>query len=650
MCGFAGFIGYANVSSNEASTVAQAMASALAHRGPDDAGVWQDDQLPVVLAHRRLAVVDVSSAGHQPMVSAAGRYVLIFNGEIYNHTELRHQLQPMTAADSWQGHADSETLLAAVEYWGLEKTLPRLVGMFALVLWDRKNHTLSIVRDRLGEKPVYYGWQGKTLLFASELSACKAHPAFEGTINRQALSLYLRYNNVPSPHSIYRGMHKLAAGCVWQVSVDSQGQAVPDSVRQYAYWSLDDMIRRGQENPLNDPLEAETLLEQRLRQAVRQQMLADVPVGAFLSGGIDSSLISALMQDEASVPIQTFTLGFHEAAYNEAEDAQRVANHLGTEHHTLMVTASQARTVIPQLPTLYSEPFADSSQIAVYLLAEMTRQRVTVALSGDGGDELFGGYNRYLRFQRWWPRMQRIPLGLRQSVGRGLAMVPARYWHRLGEWMNRFPGQQHRWLSLADQAEKTAAVWACKDVGDWYQTLVSHWQTPQDVVLGGQESAFPKRHRLHLSGIEQMMRWDSQHYLPDDILTKVDRATMGVGLETRVPMLDHRVVELAWQLPLSMKTSQGQGKQLLRRILQRYVPNSLINRPKTGFAIPLDAWLRGPLRDWGEHLLHENRLQQEGFFHAPTIRQAWQEHQLGSRNRQHLLWNVLMFQAWLDAQ
>lgn len=638
MCGLAGYLGSAG--DQESIRILERMGDALLHRGPDDGGVWLDVDAGIGLSHRRLSILDLSPAGHQPMVSASGRYVIAFNGEIYNHLDLRRQLGDR----AWRGHSDTETLLAGFEIWSVEQTLQRAVGMFAIALWDRDTRTLTLARDRLGEKPLYYGTQAGVFLFGSELKTLKQHPAFEGEVDREALALYLRYCYVPVPRSIYRGIHKLAPGTLLRMQVSGRHLTEP-----VPFWSLKDVAEHGQRKLFQgSDAEAVTELEAKLLDAVRLQQIADVPLGAFLSGGIDSSTIVALMQAQSTRPVRTFTIGFQEAGYNEAEHAKAVAHHLGTDHTDLYVTPAQARAVIPRLATLYDEPFADSSQIPTYLVSQMARQHVTVSLSGDAGDELFGGYNRYA----WGPRILQCPRPVRKLLAAGLIALSPSAWNRLCRALAPVLPKSMQFAFPGDKAQKLASIWGAESQAAIYRGLVSTWPAPAEVVLGSEDPATLLDDPFCWAGVsefeQRMMYLDATSYLPDDILVKLDRAAMGVSLETRLPFLDHRVVEFAWRLPLSMKIRQGQGKWILRQVLYRYVPKELIERPKMGFGVPIDSWLRGPLRDWAEELLSESRLRQEGYFNPAPIRQKWTEHLSGQRNWQYHLWCLLMFQAWLN--
>jgi len=630
----------------DAATILKCMGNSIVSRGPDHGGIWCDDT-KIAFAHRRLSILDLSPAGHQPMHSYSGRYVIIFNGEIYNHLDLRKELKN----HNWRGHSDTETLLEAFEEWGIEGTLKKTNGMFAIALWDRKKKTLTLARDRLGEKPLYFGWQGvgeqAAFLFASELKALKAHPAFSGEIDRNALCLMMRHNYIPAPYSIYRGIYKLQPGTFLTVSLERS-----EPVLQ-TYWSLAEVAVAGNRNRFTGSWEqAVDELDVLLKSAVRQQMVADVPLGAFLSGGIDSSTIVALMQVQSVQPVKTFTIGFNEAGYNEAVHAKAVARHLGTDHTELYVTPKQAMDVIPNLPKLYCEPFSDSSQIPTFLVSQLARQQVTVSLSGDAGDELFCGYNRYLMAKRLWNKFSHVPAGARRLAARGLtSLSPSRWNALLGPVQGLLPSSL-RLDKLGDQLHKAAGVLTSSSVDALYLGLVSHWNDPANVVIGGAEPLTLLTGNAPaldgLDDIQRMMALDATTYLPDDILCKVDRAAMGVSLESRVPFLDYRVVEFAWRIPQSMKLRGKVGKWILRQVLQRYVPKELVERPKMGFGVPIDDWLRGSLREWAEELLDESRLRREGFFHIAPIRKKWAEHLSGKRNWQYHLWDVLMFQEWFN--
>jgi asparagine synthase (glutamine-hydrolysing) len=613
MCGLAGYWSSRNGSAEHAA-VLRCMTQALRHRGPDDEGQWIDAPAGIALGHRRLAVLDLSSAGHQPMVSRGGRYVIAFNGEIYNHADLRGLLP--TAA--WRGHSDTETLLAAIEEWGLQRALQETVGMFAFALWDCTTRTLSLARDRLGEKPLYFGRLGPTLLFASELKALQGHPEFRAEVDMEALRDYVCHGYVRAPRSIYKEIHKVPPGTIVHVRGDASAP-----ISNEAFWDLESIVAaRAARMFVGSASDAVDEIEVRVRAAVKLQQLADVPVGAFLSGGVDSSSVVALMQAQSMIPVKTFSVGFAESQYNEAPSARAVAKHLGTEHTELLVTARDALEIIPRLPTVYDEPFADPSQIPTILVAALARKHVTVALSGDGGDELFCGYERYPTTLKVWRRLARIPPFVRGILGRAASS------HRFG-----------RGLGAAN-------------VDDFYEFVNSQWKDHPGLVTGqdGRRAAkIPRAPAEVADARERMMYADTRDYLPDDVLVKVDRAAMAASLEARVPFLDHRVVEFAWTLPVGIKAFGGAGKWPLKQLLYRYVPRSLVDRPKQGFGIPLEHWLRGPLREWSEDLLSQRRLAAHGLLDEQAVRKEWQIHLSGKRDRHYSLWTVLMFQAWYAA-
>ncbi|MBN3883581.1 MAG: asparagine synthase (glutamine-hydrolyzing) [Nostoc sp.] len=646
MCGIAGFWNISRqVSPEELCYMVQQMSDTLLHRGPDNGGSWVDAEIGIALGHRRLAIVDLSPEGHQPMISANGRYVIVFNGEIYNFLELKRQLEVL--GHHFRGRSDTEVMLASFSQWGLHEALGRFNGMFAFALWDRQERILHLGRDRLGEKPVYYGWMGQTFLFGSELKALKVHPAFQAKINRDALAVFLRNNYVPAPYSIYEGIYKLPPGTVltWN-GMDAHPNPVP-------YWSALKAAELGVNQPfIGSEIEAVTQMEALLQDAVGLRMVADVPLGAFLSGGVDSSTVVALMQAQSSQSVKTFTIGFDEDSYNEAHYAKAVAQHLGTDHTELYVTPKDALAVIPKLPTLYDEPFSDSSQIPTFLISQLAKQHVTVSLSGDGGDELFAGYKRYFWGRSTWQKIGWIPPTLRQAVARSLSSLSPQTWNRgLANFHGLLPAKLKQ-PTPGDKLHWIAEILAVSDTKALYTSMISHWKEREALIVNSLKPLmnYSDRHQLTQlpDFIQQMMYHDTVNYLPDDILVKVDRASMGVSLESRIPFLDHRVVELAWRIPMSMKIRNGQGKWLLRQILYKYVPQNLIERPKMGFGMPIDSWLRVPLRDWAEALLDEHRLQQEGFLNPQPIRQKWAEHLSSERDWQNYLWDVLMFQAWLE--
>jgi len=644
MCGIAGFI---DRSVTEPEELCRRMASALAHRGPDDHGVWTDNPAGVALGHRRLAVIDLSPAGHQPMRSRRDRFVITYNGEIYNHLAIRRELEEAQPAAAWRGHSDTETLLAAIEAWGLRGALERCVGMFAFALWDRQERRLSLARDRCGEKPLYYGRFGSAFLFGSELKALRLHPAFRGQVDPGVLALYLRHNYVPDPYCIYRGVAKLPAGSYVEVdAAGNVGEPVP-------YWSAARVVDASRSDPLHGAGAIDEL-ERVLGDAVAGQMMADVPLGAFLSGGIDSSVVVALMQARSTRPVRTFTVGFAEADYDESGYARAVAAHLRTEHTELIVSPTEARAVIPRLPAMYDEPFADSSQIPTALICQLARAHVTVALSGDGGDELFGGYTRYLIAEGMWSTVSRIPTPLRRLAERAVRVMSPDDWDRRLRAVAPLLPARWRHGRLGDRLHKLGDLLGADTRADLYRGLVSHWAPSDGICFGAAEVRSRLADLMDDRSVgnftEAMMFWDLMTYLPGDILVKVDRAAMAVSLETRVPMLDHRVIEFAWRLPLSLRVRNGTSKWLLRQLLYRHVPQPLIDRPKMGFGVPIDSWLRGPLRDWAETLLDESRLRAEGIFDPAPVRRKWHEHLDGGRNWAYQLWDVLMFQAWQESQ
>ena len=647
MCGFAGFVGSA--SEQELRLEVGRMADQLVHRGPDDSGVWVDAEAGIALGFRRLAIVDLTPAGHQPMASSNGRYVIVFNGEVYNFGELRKELESL--GRSFRGHSDTEVMLEAVSEWGLEAAVKKFVGMFAFALWDRRERMLHLVRDRLGIKPLYCGSAGRTFLFASELKAFRVHPDFSPEINRGALASYLRYGYIPQPDSIYRGIWKLPPGHL--LSLRAGANTSFDVSRAVSYWSAQEVYENGAANPFKGS-EGEAIeeLDRLLRDSVRLRMIADVPLGAFLSGGIDSSTVVALMQAQSSRPVKTFTIGFHAPEFNEAAHAKIVAAHLGTEHTELYATPREALDVIPKLPTLYDEPFADSSQIPTYLVSGMTRRHVTVSLSGDGGDELFGGYQRYSNAPQFWETAKRFPYFTRKALARFIRLWKPTTYDRMIGGLGLLLPRLARPSSVGERIYRLAEAMAVKNPEELYRHLVSYWDSPTEVVLNAKEAPALLTQSSKCARVgditERMMFLDLATYLPDDILAKLDRASMGVSLEARVPILDHRVVEFAACVPISMKICSGQGKWLLRQVLYRYVPRELVEKPKMGFSVPIEEWLRGPLRDWAEGLLDPDRLRREGFLRPEPIRELWAEHLSGQRNWQGHLWNVLMFQAWRE--
>ena len=645
MCGLVGFLQSKYFTAEESSEAVGRMSSTISHRGPDTGDFWIDVSSGIALAHRRLSILDLSPAGHQPMHSPCGRYVLVYNGEIYNHLKLRSDLEVEGGSFAWCGHSDTETLLAALRHWGVQGALERLNGMFAFALWDRVERVLFLARDRMGEKPLYYGCSGGTFMFSSELKALVAHPNWNSKINRDALALYMRHKYIPSPWSIYEGIVKLPPAHF--VTISDSGHSIGEVI---CYWNLTKIAMQGATSASGDSQVLVNELDSMLSESVKSRMMADVPLGAFLSGGYDSTTVVALMQAQSVKPVNTFSVGFFEQGYNEAQHAKAVAQHLGTNHTELYVTAEAAMAVIPKLTSVYDEPFSDSSQIPTYLVSQLARKHVTVTLSGDGGDELFYGYDRYFLAYRVWQKLQHLSPAMRNTVAWLLKSISGKYLDILQKGLP----QRLQVSDLADRVPKIAKLLTHQDGDHFYRELVSDWKNPTKIVLGATEPNTLFGNSAHLSSLtdmrERMMLFDMMSYLPDDILTKVDRASMAVSLEARVPLLDHRLVEFAWRVPIEYKYHNGQGKWLLRQVLYRYVPQELMDRPKMGFGVPIEHWLRGPLREWAESLLSEQRLREDGFFNPAPIRKIWQEHITAKRRWHYYLWDVLMFQSWLQEQ
>ncbi|MGA9007830.1 MAG: asparagine synthase (glutamine-hydrolyzing) [Xanthobacteraceae bacterium] len=637
MCGIAGFIGAA--SGSDTGTIAEAMAKSIAYRGPDDQGIWTDGECETALVHRRLSIIDLSAAGHQPMLSADERYVISYNGEVYSFQPIAAELA--ARGHKFRGHSDTEVILESFAVNGIEATLKRMIGMFAVALWDRRDRTLTLMRDRLGIKPLYWAKFGHTFLFGSELKALRAHPGWTPRIDQSAVAAFMRRNYIPAPRTIYEGVYKLEPGTV----LTQPWRSEPNISR---FWDARSVARDGSHNPVEgSDAELTEQLESLLKDAVSRRMIADVPLGAFLSGGVDSSTVVALMQAAKSGTVKSFSIGFDIEGYNEAPHAAAVARHLQTDHTELTVTSKEALDVIPRLADFYDEPFADSSQIPTYLVSAMTRKYVTVALSGDGGDELFAGYNRYQLTQRFWRSLSLMPRVVRKGAAAALSAVRPDRWTQI---LSALPSRL-RPPQAGDKVHKAAAVLRLDSADAVYRRLVSHWE-PSEIMPQVAEPRsilddatvakdFPDL-------LKRMQFLDLVTYLPDDILTKVDRASMAVALEARVPLIDHRVVEFAWRLPENVKVRNGASKWLLRQVLYRHVPPELIERPKMGFGIPLGEWLRGPLRDWAETLLNEQRLRQAGLLDAGMVRRYWADHLDGRRNWQYLIWDVLMLEAWRE--
>ncbi len=634
MCGIAGFLDLKRqTGAKELAAEARSMADTLIHRGPDSGGEWTDSAAGIALAFRRLAIIDLSEAGDQPMVSANGRHVVVFNGEIYNFQELRIELE--TAGHSFRGDSDTEVMLEGFTHWGVEKTVKKLTGMFAFAVWDRQERRLCLGRDRLGVKPLYYGESDGIVLFGSELKALRANSGWKPKINRDALAAYTTFNYIPAPQSIYAGIGKMEPGTLVSCSFDGKFEVS-------RYWNMETVATQTRRE-INDS-EAIEEAEAHISDAVSRRMVADVPLGALLSGGVDSATVVALMQKSSDRPIRTFTIGFHEHGFDETEHARAVADHLGTDHTEIAMAPEHARNIIPRLADWYDEPFADSSSLPTRLVSELAHRHVTVALTGDGGDETFLGYNRYHAADALWQRMQRTPPAMKRIAACILGGVPTNYWDSFA----KLVPASHRPSMAGDKAHKLAMGLRQSSEDEIYRSLVSHWNEP--IVDGGRTvRSTPWNAAGQIADFgERMAFLDTMTYLPDDILTKVDRASMSVSLEARVPLLDHQLLEFAWSLPKRMRLRNGTGKWLLRQVLYRHVPPEIIDRPKRGFAVPVASWLRGPLREWAENLLDEQRLNEEGWFDAPTVRRAWSNHLAGEGNHWEALWNICMAQAWRE--
>ena len=639
MCGIAGFLDLSKARSpKNLSLIARAMGDKIRHRGPDEGQEWLDAQAGVAFAHRRLSIIDLSAAGRQPMISSSGRYVLIFNGEIYNFQKLRKSLE--TIGTPLKGHSDTEVLLETLACWGVEDTLPRLIGMFAFALWDREKRVLVLARDRLGIKPLYWGRQGNHLFFASELKCLFAHPDFRPEVDRAALSDMVAFNYIPGPRSIYAGISHLPPGCFIRIDPDCD-------IQMKQYWDVVSVVNNGIKNQISlSDADATAHLELLLGEAISDRMVSDVPLGAFLSGGVDSSTVTALMQSLSASPVKTFTVGFEENSFSEVPHARAIADYLGTDHHEIILSSREALDIIPILSEMYCEPFADSSQIPTHLVSAIARKEVTVALSGDGGDEVFAGYNRYLAGQTLWPRATQMPMPVRELMAWMLRTLPHSMYDGLADMLPRRLTPP----LLGDKMSKVADLLDSRSLNEFHARAVRFWKDASTVVIDGTAGSFGDEQAARLLGmpetVDQMQLLDMLTYLPGDILTKVDRASMAVGLEARVPLLDHRVIEFMSSLPTNMKIRGGETKWLLRRVLDGYVPRRLIDRPKMGFAIPLGEWLRGPLRDWAEDLLSEEMLMRTGLFHPNSVREKWHRHLSGSHFEHYSLWSILMAQNW----
>ena len=648
MCGINGF--YSKTSSTFDNAIVR-MNLAISHRGPDNNDFWIDKKSGIILGHQRLSIIELSSAGNQPMKSSSDRFVLTYNGEIYNHLQIRTKLQNSDKNIRWKGASDTETLLAAIEIWGIKITLQEIEGMFAFALWDKKERSLTLVRDRIGEKPLYYGFQNKqgnqVFMFSSELKALKAHPIFEGEIDKNVINLQLRHSCIPAPYSIYKNIYKLLPGNYLKLKDSDLKKGLIPASRNY--WSLKEIAVNGNAKPIKlSETDIQDDLESNLKNSIKKQIISDVPIGAFLSGGIDSSVVVALMQSQSNYPVKTFTIGFEDDNYSEAKYAKKISKHIGTDHTELYVSPKKALDIIPKLPLIYDEPFSDSSQIPTFLVSELAKKQVKVALSGDGGDELFCGYNRHLMSNKFENIINYMPLDLRKIISFLLKTISSKNWTKFSKILPGF----NRHVNLGDKIYKVANVISANSSHEIYHRLCSHWQNPSEIVKNSEEPktllSELKNNLKELNSQQQMMVMDFLTYLPDDILVKIDRAAMSSSLETRTPFLDHKLIEYVWKIPHQLKFRNNKGKWILRKILNKYIPKNLTERPKMGFAIPIDSWLRGELKDWAENLLNEKKLEQQGYFNSKLIRKKWIEHLSGKKNWQSDLWDVLMFQAWLN--
>jgi asparagine synthase (glutamine-hydrolysing) len=648
MCGINGF--YSKTSSTFDNAIIK-MNSAISHRGPDSNGVWIDKKFEVIFGHQRLSVIDLSAAGNQPMKSISERFILTYNGEIYNHLQIRDKLKNSGNNIRWRGFSDTETLLAAIEIWGIKNTLKIIEGMFAFALWDKKEKCLTLVRDRIGEKPLYYGYQNKqgskVFMFSSELKALKVHPIFEGEIDRNVINLQLRHSCIPAPFSIYKNIYKLLPGHYLTLKESDLRNGLTPLSKDY--WSLKETAINGNDNPVKlSENDLQDELECKLKDSIKKQIFSDVPIGAFLSGGIDSSTVVALMQSQSNIPIKTFTIGFEDDNYSEAKYAKKISKFIGTDHTELYISSKTALDIIPKLPSIFDEPFSDSSQIPTFLVCELAKKKVKVALSGDGGDELFCGYNRHLMSNKFESLINYLPLELRKVISTLLRTISP---INLTKLFKIAPGLS-RQTNIGDKIYKIANILEADSSNDIYYKLCSHWQNPSEIVKNSEEPNTPlsklKNNLGDLNSQQQMMVMDFLTYLPDDILVKIDRAAMSSSLETRTPLLDHKLIEYVWKIPHDLKFRNNKGKWILRKILNKYIPKKLTERPKMGFAIPIDHWLRGDLKNWAESLLNEKKLEQQGYFNSKLIRKKWTEHLSGKKNWQSDLWDILMFQSWLD--
>ena len=677
MCGITGFFKLNQMSISDAESILRDMTDSLIHRGPDASNIFSDTGSNLLMGHRRLSIIDTSDGGLQPMHSHSGNLVIAFNGEIYNHRDLRAELEKGNSPINWKSSSDTETLLEAFDHWGIENTLPKLRGMFSIALWDYVSKDFYLIRDRFGEKPLYYGWvqDGKNSIFsfASELKALRKYPGFSNSISKQSLLQYFSYMYVPCPLSIFNGIFKLEPGCILKVSTEPpkhEMKEIPHSLGDKAFvyesmsitrwYDFNKAVNIAAQNLFTDAKEASLALETELEKVIKMQSLSDVPLGAFLSGGVDSSAIVALMQKQTDIPIKTFTIAFEEPDFDESPFANEVAKHLQTDHSELLVTAKDAQSIIPNLPNLYDEPFADYSQIPTYFVCKSAKQAVTVALSGDAGDELFGGYNRYLMAPKLWSKLSLIPKYLRQFIGRFLLIIPIKHWDFIFYKYNKIFNKDSNFMHFGEKVHKFATrLRVVHSEENFFHSLITEPDAERLILFSDREIQSLKTTPAFLTDslpahgmnnfASKMMYRDTLNYLTDDILCKVDRAAMGASLETRVPFLDYKIVELAWRMPIEMKINDSEGKAILRKILYKYVPKSLIERPKAGFSIPLGDWLKGPLKEWADSLLEQSRITNEGYLNSQYVNQIWSEHLSGKRDWTFKIWSILMFQSWLES-
>ena len=649
MCGIAGFIS-PYLSRDSFNKTITCMIDKLGHRGPDDKGIWFDTKSGVALAHSRLSIIDLSKAGHQPMISSCKRFYIVFNGEIYNHKMLREELPDSI---KWRGHSDTETLINGISYWGLERTLSKLVGMFSFALWDIEQKKLTLVRDRLGEKPLYFGFIGKTMVFGSELKSMEVFPEKSLEIDKNSLETYIRFGYIPAPLSIYKGIYKLSPGNFIEISIEDVMARSVHNIRQY--WSLEEVIHNKQANPfLGSKADATDYLEILLKDSISGQILADVPLGAFLSGGIDSSSLVSIMQSQSRDPVNTFTVGFEEFHYDESKSAQKVSSFLGTNHREYIMSPNDAINIIPDLPAIYDEPFSDVSQIPTFWVSKFASNNVKVCLSGDGGDELFCGYSRHIAGPRIWKILKNIPIPLRKIIANFIQNFPPSSWDRFYYYCEIFIPRHLRINFPGLKLYKISELINTQTLKEVYLALISSWSSSENIMLKNSQSlgkeALEFENIKQIDAHHQMMYMDTLNYLPNDILVKVDRASMASSLETRLPLLDHRIVEFAWSIPLEMKLQNKRSKWLLREVLKRYLPYNLIDRPKSGFAVPIAKWLKGPLKNWADELLDEKLIDSQEFLSSKSIKSIWNEHLSGKQNWSKKLWTILMFQSWLKAK